>query len=183
MLMQIKHFVFPRYCLYFRFLFYSSKRTNFFPFFAGKIYFLYKSLLILYLVGLFCYILFSRVPDYFEGDFIEGVVTKAGFSSTTHQPNLVVDYRVGSETFHYKTTMWFLTNYKPNDKVVIIYDPSNPSEASIYSVIGYWIRWPEVFTSAFFFIVLFIAAVFITGKNNPEPSTPEHGEKKRKYQD
>jgi hypothetical protein len=149
----------------------------------AKTCYLYKTLVILYFTGLFCYILFSRVPDYFEGDFIEGVVTKAGFSSNNHEPELAIDYRVGSETFHYRTNMWFLTTYKPHQTVTIIYDPSNPSEACIYSIIGYWIKWPELFISAFFFIALFIAAVFITGKNNPEPFTEEERRKKRKYKD
>jgi hypothetical protein len=144
---------------------------------------LFKSAIILYLVGLFCYILFTRVPDYFEGDFIEGVVTKASFSSKGREPELLVDYNVGSETFHYKTNMWFLTTYKTGEKVPIIYDPNNPSEACIYSFIGYWIKWPEVFISAFFFVAFFIAAVFITGKNDSEPFTPNDGIKKRKYKD
>jgi len=133
--------------------------------------------------GMFCYILFSRVPDYFEGEFIEGVVTKAGFSPATREPELMIDYRVGSETLHYTTHMWFLSTYKAGEKVSIIYDPSNPTEACIYSFIGYWIKWPEVFISAFFFVVLFIVAVFITGKNDSEPFTPEDRRKKRKYKD
>lgn len=144
---------------------------------------MYKTAIILYLVCFCSYILLSRVPDYFEGEFIEGVVAKAGFSSSRNQPELVVDYKAGNETFHYKTNMWFLTTYKTGQKVTIIYDPSNPSQASIFTFIGYWLQWGELFFSIFFFIVLLIAAVFITGKNDAEPLTPEDRIRKRKYKD
>jgi hypothetical protein len=127
--------------------------------------------------------LFSRVPDYFEGEFIEGVVTKAGFSPALNKPELVVDYKAGSETFHYKTNMWFLTTHKTGEKVTVIYDPSNPSQACIFTFIGYWLKWSELFFSIFFFMALFIAAVFITGKNSTEPLTPEDRIRKRKYKD
>jgi len=127
--------------------------------------------------------LFSRVPDYFEGEFIEGVVTKAGFSPALNKPELVVDYKAGSETLHYKTNMWFLTTHKTGEKVTVIYDPSNPSQACIFTFIGYWLKWSELFFSIFFFMALFIAAVFITGKNSTEPLTPEDRIRKRKYKD
>jgi hypothetical protein len=123
------------------------------------------------------------VPDYFEGEFIEGVVTKANFSTSLNKPELEVDYKVGSETLHYKTNTWFLTTYKTGQKVTVIYDPSIPSQACIYAVIGYWLKWSELLFSAVIFIVFLQAAVFITGKNNTEPSRPEDRLKKRKYKD
>lgn len=144
---------------------------------------MYKTVIILYLVCFVSYILFSRVPDYFEGEFIEGVVTKAGFSPALNKPELVVDYKAGSETLHYKTNMWFLTTHKTGEKVTVIYDPSNPSQACIFTFIGYWLKWSELFFSIFFFMALFIAAVFITGKNSTEPLTPEDRIRKRKYKD
>lgn len=95
---------------------------------------------------------------------------------------MVVDYKVGDEKFQYISHSWFLTSYKPGQLVSIIYDPSNPSIASIYSFIGYWIKWSELFFTAIVFIVLFITAVFITGKNNTGYLTAE-GNRKRKYDD
>ncbi len=139
--------------------------------------------MILYLICFSCYILFSRIPDYFEGEFISGVVTKAEFSSLLNKPDLVVDYKVGSETLHYKTNTWFLTTYKTGQQVTIIYDPSNPSQASIFTIIGYWLQWSELLFSALLFIVFLIAAIFITGKNSAEPFPAENPVKKRKYND
>jgi hypothetical protein len=129
---------------------------------------------------LFSYILFTRVPDFFEGEYIDGVITRASFSNG--RPQLVIDYNVGSQKFHYRTNMWFLTTYNTGQKVTMIYDPSNPSEASIYALVGYWIRWPELFISAFLFVTFFITAIFITGKSEAGTVLDDPG-KKRKYKD
>ena len=127
---------------------------------------LYKVVIIVYFTCFFCYVLFSRVPAYFEGDYTNGVVSKATFSLKENHPLMVVDYKVGNEKFQYISHSWFLTSYKPGHPVSIIYDPSNPSVACIYSFIGYWIKWPELFFTAIVFVVLFITAVLITGRNN-----------------
>ena len=109
------------------------------------------------------------------------MVTKASFSQTTNSPDLVVDYNVGSEKLQYKTDQWFLTSYKPGRRVTIIYDPANPSVASIYSFIGYWIKWKELFYTAIFFIILFIAAKSIAGQSNNGDFQPDERLPKRKY--
>jgi len=125
----------------------------------------------------------SRVPDYFEGEFTQAVVTEAGFSAQHREPVLKIRYRVGKEAFILKTNMWFLVNYKKGDQVTVIYDHSNPSIGSLYAFIGYWIKWSELFFTAGFFIVLFLGAVAITGHNNDEPIDEEDARKKRKYDD
>ena len=123
------------------------------------------------------------MPDYFSGEVINGVVTKATFSKDEGHPQLVIDYNVGSEKFHYTTEMWFLTNYKVGEKVPVNYNPDKPSVACIYAFIGYWIKWPELAFTAGFFIVLFLASVSITGKNDTSPITEAEKRKKRKYDD
>ena len=142
---------------------------------------LYKAVIILYLFCFSCYVLFTRVPDYFYGEFVQGVVSKAAFSEKDQHPLVVVDYKVGKETLQYKTGMWFLSSYKPGEKVTIIYNPAEPSMASIYAVIGYWIIWPELLFTASFFTVLFLVAKSITGTNSNEPLTEGELRKKRKY--
>ena len=126
--------------------------------------------------------MFSRVPAYFEGDYTNGVVSKATFSPKENHPLMVVNYKVGDEKFQYISHSWFLTSYKPGRRVSIIYDPSNPSVSCIYSFIGYWIKWPELFFTAIVFFVLFITAVLITGKNNRSYLNVEDN-RKRKYDD
>lgn len=139
---------------------------------------MYRTVFIIYIVCFLCYVLFSRVPDYFDGDYAKGVVSTATFSAQDNHPVVVVTYKVGSEEFKYTSYMWFLTSYQPGQEVDIIYDPSHPSVASIYSFIGYWIRWSELLFTAVVFIILFIAAVYITGKNSV---MSEEDRGKRKY--
>lgn len=142
---------------------------------------MYKSVSIIYFICLFCYVLFSRVPDYFEGEFVNGIVSKATFSVKNKTPVLAVKYKVGEEEFTYETNTWFVSKHKPGQSVTIIYSPSDPSVASIYAFIGYWITWSELFFTALVFIILFICAVIITGEN-PANST-ENKNSKRKYND
>jgi hypothetical protein len=142
---------------------------------------LYKVVIIIYFICFLCYVLFSRVPDYFEGDYTKGVVSKATFSVKDKHPVVIVNYRVGKEELQYTSYMWFLTSYKPGQVIRIIYDPSNPRVASIYSFTGYWVRWPELLITAIVFIVLFIAAVYITGKNNTSSPTAKENNRKRRY--
>jgi hypothetical protein len=129
---------------------------------------LYKILIIFYFLCFFFFVLFTRVPDYFEGDYAKGVVSKAAFSEVDGSPELLVNYKVGAEIFHYKTDTWFLSSYKKGEIVTVIYNPANPSVCCIYAFIGYWIKWSElIFTSTLFFI-LFIAAKSITGRSNQD---------------
>lgn len=121
------------------------------------------------------------MPDYFEGDFTSGIVTEATFSVKDKNPVLVVNYQVGNEKFKYKTNKWFLTRHKPGQVITLIYNPSDPAIVSIYAIMGYWIQWDELLLTAIGFIILFIAAVVITGKNSALSSTPKEQNKKRKY--
>jgi hypothetical protein len=123
----------------------------------------------------------SRVPDYFEGEFIGAVVTGIGFSEKDKEPFVKIKYNVGKETFVYTTHQWFLKRYKKGEKVTIIYDHSNPSVSSLYAFIGYWIKWPELLFTAGFFVLLFGSAAAITGKNSNELIDPEELKLKRKY--
>lgn len=144
---------------------------------------LYKTAVILYFVCFLCYVLFSRVPDYFDGEFTKGMVARATFSVKHSHPVLVIDYKVGHENFTYTTNRWFLTRYKQGQTVTMIYNPSNPAIASMYALIGYWVKPDELFFTVIVFIILFIAAVIITGKNNALSSSMNERSTKRKYDD
>lgn len=144
---------------------------------------MYKTVAILYIVCFVCYVLFSRVPDYFNGDFTGGTVTKAIFSAKDKHPVVVVAYSVGAEKIVYTTSKWFLTSHKQGQRVTIIYNPSDPAIACIYTFIGYWVNWDELFFTAIVFIILFIAAVTITGKTNVLSSLSDTPDTKRKYDD
>ena len=127
---------------------------------------MYKAVVILYIVCFGCYLLLSRFPDYFESDFIKGTVQANSFSDAEKEKSLIISYKVGSELLHYQTNMWLWKDYNIGDKVTMIYNPSIPQMASVYSIFGYWIKWPELIFTAGFFILLFLIAKYITG--NPE---------------
>lgn len=152
-----------------------------FTFFAGKIFVLYRTAFILYIFCFFCYVLFSRVPDYFQADFTRGIITEATFSVKEKHPVLVVNYEVGNEKFKYKTNKWFLNRHKPGQIVTLIYNPSDPAIVSVYALLGYWVQWDELLFTAIGFIILFIAAIIITGKSSALSSTLREQNKKRKY--
>lgn len=138
-------------------------------------------MLVLYIVCFICYVFFSRVPDYFEAELVNGVVTRAAFSADDKHPVLTVQYRVGEDEFEYATNRWYLSSHKEGQKVPIIYNPSDPATASIYSFIGYWVTLKELFFTALVFVTLFIMAIMITGKSNG--TLLEAESKKRKYLD
>lgn len=50
---------------------------------------------------------------------------------------------------------------------MVIYETANPSNASVYSVLGYWISLGELLASILVVVVLYYVAVSIT--NNPTP--------------
>ena len=123
------------------------------------------------------------MPDFFEGEYVKGVVSQATFSVKDNRPVLDVKYNAGSEEFTYTSYKWYLTSHKPGQIVTMIYNPSHPEIASIYAFVGYWITWQELFFTAVIFIILFIIAVVITGKNKTTFLTGEEGNRKRIYDD
>lgn len=96
--------------------------------------------------------------------------------------NKSVKYRVGSEGYTIKIAGWGANKVAAGDTVRVIFDPSTPSDASLYSFFSYWLKLSEILVSAVGFIVLFFAAVFITGREHPYINNEEDDRKKRKYE-
>ena len=78
---------------------------------------------------------------------------------------------------------WGAAQFTKGQSVQVIYNPSLPSEASVYSFFSYWLKLPELLFSASGFILLFFAAVRINGKQETYYYTDEEKRKKRKYDD
>lgn len=144
---------------------------------------MYKAALILYVVCFALYILFSRVPDYFESQRVSGKVALATYSSEKQQPYLVVKYPVGDRVYSFKTSQWLLTKYREGDVVTIIYDPANPRVSSLYSFLGYWFLWEEFLYTSIIFIIFFVASSGISGKSPSKSIETEQSLPKRKYDD
>lgn len=136
---------------------------------------MYKSLAFLYLVLMFCYVLFSRVPDYFEGEFVPGIVTKKSDGEKW------VQYGVGKATYRTPIKGWGASQVSVGERVSVVYDPGEPEKAAHYSFFSYWFTLPELLASSIVFMVLFFAAVFITGKE--EKQVEESSPRARRYND
>jgi hypothetical protein len=139
---------------------------------------MYRTAALVFLGCFFCYILFTRKPDYFEAEFTPGKVIAGD------KPNLkLLQYPVGKELFNLPFDGWIADRYNSGENVEVIYDPSTPENGAVYSFFTYWLKLPELFASAAVFIALFASAVFITGKNRTEDEGSLPTAKKRKYID
>lgn len=113
-----------------------------------------KLLIVLYVVCFGCYVLFTREPDYFDGEFCNG---KAVNSSQ-------IEYTVGTTTYTLNASYLFTKIEKGSSKK-IIYNSRKPQQASVYNWWGYWLRWQEILVSTVVLGLLFFLATAIT--NNP----------------
>ena len=137
---------------------------------------MYKAAATLYLFCFICYIVFSRTPDYFDSDFIGGVVRIENGKKS-------VVYSVDNKYFVASIEGWGASQVTKGQNVPVIFNPSNLEEASLYSFFGYWLKLNELLFSAVGFIILLLAAIFITGKEEPYYYSEEELRKKRKYDD
>ena len=75
-------------------------------------------------------------------------------------------------------------NYKPGERVEVIYELSNPKKAALYAFWGYWLTLGELIASIIVWFVLFQIAVGITKNPTPEALLEQLEyipEKKTKY--
>ncbi len=138
---------------------------------------MFKIAAILYLICFGCYILFSRQPDYFDNYFTKGTVV---LSSTGSKK---VEYSIDNINYTRSIESWGDLQFKKGQQVPVIYNPSNPKDASLYSFFSYWLKLPELLVSSAGFIILLFAAIIITGKEEPYYYTEDEKRKKRKYDD
>lgn len=116
-----------------------------------------RLLITLYIVCFGCYVLFTREPDYFDGEFCNGLVTE----------NSLIDYTVGNSIYTIDASYLFIGLDKGSTQK-IIYNPSKPKQASPFYWWGYWVRWQEIITSLFVLGLLFYLSTAITKNPTPE---------------
>ena len=138
---------------------------------------LYKPVAILFVFCLVCYIVFSRSPDYFDSEFANGVI------DINAKGEKILTYSIDRKKYKVIIEGWGASQVAKGETVRIIYNPSDPAEASLYSFFAYWFKLKELLFSIGGCVILFIAAVFITGKETPYYYTEEELRKKRKYDD
>src|ERR1051326_5280895 len=101
-----------------------------------------KLILILYIICFSVYVLFTRQPDYFDGEKTNATIHFIN-DSATHQQQSYAFYSVNNITYSISATYLF-RSYKEGDQTTVIYEASQPAKGAVYSVWGYWIRWGEI---------------------------------------
>lgn len=137
-----------------------------------------KFAVILYFICFVLYIFFSRQPDYFDGLRTRGTVHFIKDSAhTTKQPYVFFVDDKKTDSFN---AAYLFKSFKEGQTVPVIYESSNPQNAGIYSLWGYWFRWGELLFSIIVLTVGLFATISITSNPTPEALIEQLEDKPRK---
>ena len=141
-----------------------------------------RFIIILYIVCFAVYVLFTRQPDYFDGEQTTATIHLIP-DSITGKLQPYAFYSVNKINYSINAGYLF-RSYKEGQYTAIIYEASEPEKAAVYNIWGYWIRWGEVLFSAILLFVLFRVAVAIASNPTPEAlieQLEDQHRRKRKY--
>ncbi len=127
---------------------------------------MYKGIFILYLVCFGTYLMFTRQPDYFDGEKVPATIFIVK-DSLSPKMMAVAEFSNGYKNFRVKADYYF-RNWKNGEKTEVIYESEHPEKGAIYGFWGYWISLGELLGSILFIIVGYQAAVSITKNPSPE---------------
>jgi hypothetical protein len=131
-----------------------------------------------------CYILFTRQPDYFDGEKAPATIQML-YDTTAKQIIPAAVYQAGG-TWYHTDARYVLRKNTVGQKVTIIYETATPETAAVYAFWGYWIGWGELLFTVVGYVVLLQIAYAVT--TNPNANSLQEQlsyapEKKRKYND
>ena len=143
---------------------------------------MYKGIVILYLVCFSLYIVYSREPDFVDGE--TSTATIHWLQDSSAQQKIPKAVFVLNKKNYAVDARYVLRNLPENKRGEVIFNPSKPERAVIYSWWGYMITWGEILGSIILLIALYQVAVAVT-KNPTAESLLEQleykEEKKTKY--
>ncbi|MDE1192631.1 MAG: hypothetical protein PW786_10910 [Arachidicoccus sp.] len=125
-----------------------------------------KFLFIFFIVVFGLYVLFSRRPDFFDGEKTEATIHFLKDSTNKIVPQAV--FTLNEKDVYYADAAYLFRSLKENQKVTVIYDNSNPKLSAIYSWWGYWITWKELLGCIIGYIILFQMSKAIIQNPSPE---------------
>jgi len=131
-----------------------------------------------------CYILFTRQPDFFDGEKAPATIQML-YDTTAKQIIPAAVYQAGV-TWYRTDARYFLRRLHAGQKVTVIYETATPETAAVYTFWGYWIGWGELLFTVIGYVVLLQIAYAVTTNPNANSftrSTSYAPEKKRKYND
>ncbi|MFY7965418.1 MAG: hypothetical protein ACOVO1_11005 [Chitinophagaceae bacterium] len=114
-----------------------------------------KLLFTLYFTCYFCYIFYTRVPDYFDGETVEAIIK---IDAVNNLPKAV--YTINKKVYEIDVKYPF-RNLKAGESVTIIYQANQPEKAAVYSLWGYWFTWNELIMSVVLLFGLYKLATSI----------------------
>lgn len=117
-------------------------------------------LLILYIVCFGCYLLFSRQPDYLDGEH-----APANIELRNAQPYAV--YVHNSKTYAVEAS-YPLRSLKQGEKTTVIFETGTPDKAVLYRAWGYWFKWDELLGSLVLLGTMYLIAVSVTNQPTQE---------------
>lgn len=145
---------------------------------------MYKGIAFLYFVCFFLYLLYTREPDFFDGETMPAIINWQ-MDSASQQKIPKAVYEVNKKVYAFDARYLF-RSLPENKRVEIIYNSSHPERAALNKWWGYWITWGELLGSIILLIALFQVAVAVTKNPTAEAVLEqlEHKEeKKRRYDD
>lgn len=124
-----------------------------------------RAVVIIYIVILAVYLLFTRTPDFFEGETQKATIHFV--KDSTGQTAPFAFYVNGKQ--HLKIdARYVLRSLSEGEERTIIYDTQQPQAAVIYTFWGYWITWQELIGSIVLWVALYQVARAITSNPTPE---------------
>ncbi|MDP1843003.1 MAG: hypothetical protein Q8K64_06235 [Sediminibacterium sp.] len=143
---------------------------------------MYKSLFSLYLLIFCCYLLFTRIPDFFDGEkYPATIVFSRDSLSSSLKANAL--YSIGMNQYSINAEYPFI-KYNKGEQIQVIVEHEHPEKAAVYRFWGYWISWEELLVSVIAAVLLFQVALSITNNPTPEALLEQLSykeEKKTKY--
>jgi len=145
---------------------------------------MYKIAIILYLTCFSVYILFSRQPDYFDGELTKATIHFLN-DTQTHKHEPYAFYNINKKEYSINASYLF-RSFKEGEKIDLIYETAQPNKGAVYSWWGYWFTPGELLFSIGLLIVMLYISVSITKNPTPEAVMEQLNYKpvkKRKYND
>ncbi len=119
------------------------------------------------------------MPDYFDGETVIATV-----KIDSKESNAFANYTIASKQYVINVD-YPLRKLKDGESVELIYNPSKPEMAAIYSLWGYWFTWGELIMSVVLLLGLYKLATSITQNPTEEALIDQleitDEEPKRKY--
>ncbi len=112
------------------------------------------------------YVLFSRQPDYFDGEMSKAIIHHQ-YDLKQRDEKVIAIYSIDRHTYQVDADYPF-RKFTEGEKVDVIYEAAAPENASLYFVWGYWIRWKELLSMIVLFAAMYLIAVSVTSHPTPE---------------